>query len=104
MFAGSVIMHLRDQLLALERVAALCDGTFVTANEYDRLAGLVPFAAARYLADRDRGVIFWLPSRRTWRRLLWTAGFDRVQEHGRFTMQAKAGYAVPHVVHHAHKT
>ena len=102
-FAGSVIMHLRDQMLALQRIAALCDGSLITANEYDRLTGLAPFPAARYLADREQSFVFWLPSRRAWRRLLWTAGFDRVEEHGRFTLRAQPGYAVRHVVHHAHR-
>src|SRR5438132_1264019 len=34
---GSVLMHLRDQLLALERVAALLrpGGVFVSAEEYE---------------------------------------------------------------------
>jgi len=40
-FCGSVVMHLRDQLLALERIAGLCSGTFISAEEYDRLAGLL---------------------------------------------------------------
>ncbi len=98
---GSVIMHLRDQLLALERIAALCRGTFISTEEYDRLADLVPFAVSRYRADRDAAVVFWLPSRKTWRRMLWTAGFDEVVEYRRFDMRATAGYRVRHVIHHA---
>jgi tRNA (mo5U34)-methyltransferase len=100
---GSVLIHLRDQLLALERIAGLCDGTFVTAEEYDRVSGLLPFPVSRYRADRDAAVVFWLPAARTWRRMLWTAGFDRVERRGRFKMKARTGFAVPHVVHHAHK-
>ena len=42
-FCGSVLIHLRDQLLALERIAGLCDGTFISAEEYDRFSGLAPF-------------------------------------------------------------
>ena len=103
-FCGSVLIHLRDQLLALERIANLCRGTFISAEEYDPLAGLVPFPASRYFADRDSAVVYWLPSIRTWRRMLWTAGFDRVERHGRFDMKAVAGWKVPHVVHHAFKS
>jgi tRNA (mo5U34)-methyltransferase len=103
-FCGTVLLHLRDQLLALERIAGLCTGTFVTAEEYDRLASLVPFAVSRYRADRDSDVVFWLPSIRTWRRMLWTAGFDRVEQHTKFVMKTADGTVkVPHVVHHAHK-
>jgi tRNA (mo5U34)-methyltransferase len=102
-FCGSVLIHLRDQLLALERIAALCTGTLISAEEYDRAANLVPFPVSRYRADRERAVVFWLPSIRTWRRMLVTAGFDRVERRGRFRLRARAGWSVPHVVHHAHK-
>ena len=102
-FCGSVLIHLRDQLLALERIAGLCTGTFISAEEYDRLAGLVPFPVSRYLADRDKAVVFWLPSVRTWRRMLWTAGFDRIESRGKFKLRSTQGFDVPHVVHHAHK-
>jgi tRNA (mo5U34)-methyltransferase len=103
-FCGSVLMHLRDQLLALERIAGLCSGTFISAEEYDRLAGLLPLGLSRYHADRDQAVVFWLPSARTWKRMLWTAGFDEVDEYSRFTLRARDGLRVRHVVHHAKRT
>jgi tRNA (mo5U34)-methyltransferase len=105
-FCGSVLIHLRDQLLALERIAGLCapGGTFVSAEEYDRPTSLLPIAVSRYRADRDSDVVFWMPSVRTWRRMLWTAGFDRVDQRGRFKLVARAGWKVPHVVFHAHKS
>jgi SAM-dependent methyltransferase len=100
---GSVLVHLRDQLLALERLAALCraGGLLISAEPYDRLAGLAPFPAARYRADREASVVFWLPSARTWRRMLWTAGFDDVRRHARLRLRAREGFSVPHVVLHA---
>ncbi len=100
-FCGSVLLHLRDQVLALERIAGLCRGTFVSAEEYDRLSGLIPFPVSRYRADRPRAVVFWLPAAKTWRRMLGTAGFDRVEERERFDLKATAGWSVRHVVHHA---
>ena len=103
-FCGSVLLHLRDQLLALERIANLCTGTFISAEEYDRAAGLLPFPASRYLADRDKAVIFWLPAIKTWQRMMWTAGFDRVERRGKFVMEATDGLKVRHVVHHAYKS
>jgi tRNA (mo5U34)-methyltransferase len=104
-FCGSVLIHLRDQLLALERIAGLVKpgGVFVSAEEYDRAMDLLPIPAARFRADRDQAVVFWLPSRRAWKRMLWSAGFDEVSEHGRFTMQSTQGYGVRHVVHHARR-
>jgi methyltransferase family protein len=103
-FCGSVLIHLRDQLLALERIANLCDDLFISAEEHDRLSGLVPFPVSRYLADRPKAVVFWLPSARTWRRMMWTAGFERVERVGRFSMRSRDGFSVPHVVHHCRKS
>jgi tRNA (mo5U34)-methyltransferase len=102
-FCGSVLIHLRDQLLALERIANLCDDLFISAEEHDRLAGLVPFPVSRYLADREKAVVFWLPAARTWSRMMWTAGFDRVERIGKFSMRSNDGFSVPHVVHHCRK-
>jgi hypothetical protein len=98
-----VLIHLRDQLLALERIANLCRGTFISAEEYDPLTGFVPFPASRYFADRDSAVVYWLPSIRTWRRMMWTAGFDEVKQFGKFKLPATAGWTVRHVVHHCRK-
>ena len=103
-FCGSVLIHLRDQLLALERIAGLSHDRFISAEEYDRPTSFLPFSASRYLADRDKAVVFWLPSIRTWKRMIWTAGFNQVRRHSLFTMKANDGLKVPHVVHHAKKS
>jgi tRNA (mo5U34)-methyltransferase len=100
---GSVLIHLRDQLLALERIANLCNGTLISAEEYDRLSGLVPFPVSRYRADREKAVVFWQPSARTWKRMMWTSGFNRVSERCRFTMRSRDGFAVRHIVLHCSK-
>ena len=102
-FCGSVLIHLRDQLLALERIAGLVreGGQFISAEAYWPRAAHVPFAVSRYRADRPKDIVFWEPNPRAWRRMLWTAGFDDVREYGRFKLRARAGWSVPHVVHHA---
>jgi tRNA (mo5U34)-methyltransferase len=102
-FCGSVLIHLRDQLLALERIAGLVreGGRFVSAEAYWPAAARAPIPVTRYRADRHKAVVFWEPNPRAWRRMLWTAGFDEVTEYGRFKLRARAGWSVPHVVHHA---
>lgn len=102
-FCGSVLIHLRDQLLALERIRELVTdgGLFVSAEAYWPRGARLPLALARYRADRPKDVVFWEPNPRAWRRMLWTAGFDEVREHARFKLRARAGWSVPHVVHHA---
>lgn len=107
-FCGSVLVHLRDQLLALERIANLVrpGGTFVSAEEYDRRARFLPWASSRYLADRDSAVVFWLPALRTWKAMHWTAGFDTTTVHDRFDMHAGEGearFSVHHAVLHSTK-
>jgi len=103
-FCGAVIIHLRDQLLALERIAALCSGTFISAEEYDPWLSRIPLALSRYRADRDQAVVYWTPNIRCWRRMLWTAGFDRVEEHNRFTLHSdRDNFDVRMIVFHASK-
>jgi SAM-dependent methyltransferase len=104
-FCGSVLIHLRDQLLAMERIANLTKpgGMFVSAEAYEWVTDLVPFPIARFRGNRDAAVVFWVPSRKAWRDMLWSAGFDRVEQHSRFTMKSNEGYDVRHVVNHAFK-
>lgn len=96
-----MLLHLRDQLRALERIAALCRGTLITGEEHDRATGLLPFAASRYFADRDKDIVFWLPSAKAWGRMLWTAGFDDVRRHKTLKVRSQRGFSLPIVVHHA---
>jgi tRNA (mo5U34)-methyltransferase len=103
-FCGSVLIHLRDQVLALERIAGLCSDTFISVEEHDRMADFVPFPVSRYRADREKAVVFWEPSARTWRRMIWTAGFDEVERLGKFSLRSREGWKVPHVVHRARKS
>jgi tRNA (mo5U34)-methyltransferase len=101
---GSVLIHLRDQLLACERIANLCSGLFISAEEYDPISGLSPVPVSRFLADRDSDVVFWLPSAKTWRRMMWSAGFERVEQKAKFKMKANTGFSVRHAILHCHKT
>jgi tRNA (mo5U34)-methyltransferase len=103
-FCGMVLLHLRDQLLALERIARLCRGTFISAEEPDALTSLLPFSVARYRANRVADVVFWLPNQRAWRRMMWTAGFDKVERHCRFKVRSTHGFTVRHVIHHARES
>lgn len=103
-FCGSVLIHLRDQLLALERIADLCTGTFIAADAYDPKLNLLPWPVSRSCVRREAAVVYWLPNIRCWKELIWAAGFDRVEEKGRFTMQSTGDWGVRHVVLHGHKS
>ena len=46
-FCGSVLIHLRDPMLALERMAGLCAGDLVFADEYSRRLAWLPSGGGR---------------------------------------------------------
>lgn len=108
-FCGSVLIHLRDQFLALERICNLVKpgGQFISAEEHERLLDMVPrMHLARYRATRQSAVVYWIPAKKTWRQMMLDAGFDSAVEHGTFKMEVGTGkerFVVPHVVHHAFK-
>jgi len=100
-FCGSVLIHLRDPMLALERMAALCAGTFVFADEYSRRLSLLPIRAAEFRGEAPWST-WWRPSPRTWVSMIRCAGFEDVRVEGRFRMRFRdRRAAVPHVVVHA---
>jgi tRNA (mo5U34)-methyltransferase len=104
-FAGSILIHLRDQFLALERLANLTKpgGMLITAEEWDPWSQLVPFPVSRYRVDRDQAVVFWQPSLRTWKRMMWSAGFDQIDVKARFRMRSRDRWWVRHAVFHCRK-
>ena len=102
-FCGSVLIHLRDPVLALTRIAGLCRGSLVAVEAYHRRLGLLPFALAHYRALRPGAPVFWEPNVRAWRRMIESAGFREVESRARFTLSSSEGWSVPHVVLHARK-
>ncbi len=101
-FCGSVLIHLRDPMLALERMAALCDGRLILAEERSRKLDRLRIAGAvEFCADQPWSV-WWRPATRTWLSMVQTAGFDDVQIHSHFEMRFRDRRGgVPHVVIHA---
>ncbi len=100
-FCGSVLIHLRDPMLALERLAALCRGRLILAEEYSRRLAWLPFGAAEFRGETPWST-WWRPSPRAWLAMVRCAGFEDVREHGRFRMRLREGrHSVPHVVVHA---
>jgi tRNA (mo5U34)-methyltransferase len=100
-FCGSVLIHLRDPILALERMAALCRGRLILAEEYSRRLALVPLAAAEFRGETPWST-WWRPSIRAWLSMVRCAGFTDVRPRGRFKMRFRGKRAgVPHVVIHA---
>jgi tRNA (mo5U34)-methyltransferase len=101
-FCGSVLIHLRDPMLALERMAALCRGRLILAEEYSRRLSLLPFLTAAEFRGETPWSVWWRPSIRAWLSMVRCAGFEDVRVHDRFSMRFRDGRrGVPHVVLHA---
>lgn len=107
-FCGSVMIHLRDPMLALERLAALTapgGGRLVLTDEYspklDRLRFLGVRGGAEFLGESP-WMTWWRPASRTWVAMVRCAGFENARIHERFEMPFRAARGgVPHVVVHA---
>jgi tRNA (mo5U34)-methyltransferase len=102
-FAGAVLIHVRDPMLALERLAALCNGQLILAEEYSRRLELLPGVKVAEFRAHAPHMTWWRPTTRTWLTMVHTAGFEDVRRHARFQVRfrGKRRGAVPHVVIHA---
>jgi tRNA (mo5U34)-methyltransferase len=101
-FCGSVLIHLRDPALALERMAALCRGRLILAEEYARRVEWVPrLRLAEFKAGAH--MTWWRPTTRTWMSMTRVAGFEDVRHHVRFNLRFRGQprRGVPHTVIHA---
>lgn len=87
---GSLLLHLRDPVRALEAVRSVCSGTFVSAEALDPWLSVL---RRRVPAARFDGVgrdsQWWIPNAAGHRRLLRSAGFDVVASSPPFVL----GYA-----------
>jgi tRNA (mo5U34)-methyltransferase len=102
-FCGSLLIHLRDPMLALERLAHVCRGSLILAEEYSRRLDLLPIGgpAAEFRADTP-WMTWWIPSSRAWLQMVRCAGFEDVRRHSRFRLAFRDQRGgVPHIVVHA---
>jgi tRNA (mo5U34)-methyltransferase len=101
-FCGSVLIHLRDPMLALERMAALCRGGLILAEEYAwRIEWIPRLKLAEFKSGRH--MTWWRPTTRAWMSMARTAGFEDVRHHSRFNLKFTGHRfrGVPHTVIHA---
>jgi tRNA (mo5U34)-methyltransferase len=100
-FCGSVLTHVRDPMLALERFSKLCRGEFIIAEERSRRLAMLPFDAAEFRGESP-WMTWWRPSAKTWVSMVRCAGFEEARKHTTFNMKFRAlKGGVPHVVVHA---
>lgn len=101
-FCGSLLIHLRDPALALERLASVCRGRLLLAEEYSRRLEWLPRLAVAEFRGESPWMTWWIPASRGWLSMVRCAGFEEVRRHDRFLLRFRAQRGgVPHVVIHA---
>lgn len=92
---GSLLLHLRDPIRALEAVRGVCAGVFLSAEQIDlRLTLLHPRRALAKVMGGNQGQ-WWIPNSRGHANLLTAAGFE--------LRRAGAPYCVAFGAGHAHR-
>lgn len=89
---GTLLLHLRDPIRAIERIRSVCSGSFLSAEQIDtRLTMLRPRQPLAWFRGGDR-VQWWIPNRAGHRRMLEAGGFRIVR--------AARPYRIPFGVSH----
>jgi len=100
-FAGSMHVHLRDPVLALERMADVCAGRLVLADAISRRLDWLPRLKLAEFTGESPWMTWWMPTSRTLAAMVRCAGFRDVTVHARFKLpfRGRPG-GVPHAVVH----
>jgi tRNA (mo5U34)-methyltransferase len=61
-FCGSVLIHLRDPMLALERMAGLCGERLIICEEYSKRLSLIPGGNAVEFRGNEPWMVWWRPA------------------------------------------
>jgi tRNA (mo5U34)-methyltransferase len=87
---GSLLLHLRDPLRALEAVRGVCDGTFLSVDEV-RLSLRTRQPLAEFNGSGNM-VQWWVPNPAGHERMLFAAGFDITRREGPFAIPRGASH------------
>jgi len=78
---GSLLLHLRDPLRALEAIRSVCRGQFLSTNQVDVWRSFIRRRAALVRLDGTSGLTqWWLPNAAGHRQMLRAAGFEIERE------------------------
>ena len=94
-YLGSLLLHLRDPVMALERVRSVCSGTLIVCDAISPLYSLIPEPLATL--DGNGRPWWWRPNVRALERMIEAAGFQLVGKTKRIQMPAGRGRPAPRV-------
>ena len=91
-FVGSLLLHLRDPVGALDRVRSVCSGEVVVADTVEAIPSLLrPRTPTARLEGIDRPW-WWLPNRAGLHQMVRSAGFEIVAATGLYYVPTGAGH------------
>jgi tRNA (mo5U34)-methyltransferase len=96
---GSLLLHLRDPVRALEAIRSVCDGWFMSIETVSLpLSLLFPHRPMAELGPEDRRLQWWTANAAGHRRLVEVAGFTVTATHGPFAIPFGTGHpeSLPH--------
>ena len=78
---GSLMLHLRDPLRALEGIRSVCDGLFMSSEEVDLPLSIAhPRRALARLNGSGAQLQWWVPNVAGHRRMVFAAGFEVLRQ------------------------
>jgi tRNA (mo5U34)-methyltransferase len=84
---GSLLLHLRDPLRALEAVRSVCSGLFLCTNHVELGLSLLHHRRPLFRLDGTSGATqWWLANRAGNRRLLRAGGFEPIRASGLYAI------------------
>ena len=94
-FLGSLLLHLRDPIRALDRVRAVCSGEAVIAETVELIPSLLrPRTATARLEGIDQSW-WWQPNVAGFRRMVSSAGFEILEKTGIYYLPTGAAHPRP---------
>lgn len=93
-YLGSLLVHLRDPVKAVERLRAVCDGTMIVVDGIDLLLSLLLRRRPAATLHAKGRPWWWYPNEAALRRLIEAGGFEVVQGPHRIYMPPGRGQPV----------
>jgi tRNA (mo5U34)-methyltransferase len=94
-FLGSLLLHLRDPVRALDRLRSVCHGEGVVADTVELISSVLrPFTPTARLEGVQRPW-WWMPNRRALLRMLESAGFEVLSATGVYVLRHGPAHPKP---------
>jgi tRNA (mo5U34)-methyltransferase len=90
-FVGSILLHLRDPVAALDRIREVCRGEVLIFEAIDMAGSIISPRTPRASLDGTRAW-WWTPNLMALRRMIWASGFDVVGRSGIVFIPAGEGF------------